>query len=386
MSLERSRADIAGEKVLCELCSAPNIKNLWKNPHNRSTKMKLSQLEPLSFATFAVLAAIVFFGFRSQWIDARDPNQTLNPPSSSDPTPSKSEPVSATPKTVGPNKQLNSAQVIIQDSIRFLRSKSIASDIRQRGFLFEKEILSSGTYLQSEDGHSSRLELEMETEQLQLKLRLFNDGVYFYRQIFPNSVDAVKTPQQSTSNGTFDPRNNEVIRRIERIHMRAVNNKFSNHAVWPGHWISYGGLYHFVDQFRRCFSISKTKNKIRNGSEYVVVKGVWKPENLAVLIPQQKRSILSDNSLKWDQIPPQIPMEIEIWFHSVGPVKSHPFRIIFYRPEKEVLEGYKQIPILVTEFSNTRIIEKPDSSLFQFNADENEVHDITEDFFHAIHH
>ena len=60
-------------KQLCGYCSAPNIKNLWKIPYNRTTKMKLSKLISPLLILIAVLAMAVWGAWGQNVLSARNP-------------------------------------------------------------------------------------------------------------------------------------------------------------------------------------------------------------------------------------------------------------------------------------------------------------------------
>lgn len=279
--------------------------------------------------------------------------------------------------TQAPPKKIGEAQRLVQNSIELLRKHSIQSTLRQRGMLFDTELITHGTYIQAEGGKGgTRIELSIETQNLKLEAKMVNDGAYFFRQVV--SRDATSATPDSDSN------KQTALPTVERINLRQIRNRFADDESWPGHWIAYGGLYLFMDQARRSFHFGPPAKKEIKGKPCSVIRGTWKPDRLAMLLPDQKESILAKQALNWKRIPQHIPLEIEIYFLTQGNLANFPFRIVFYRPTEELLEGIKKNPVLITEYTDPQIIDIPAKSTFQFNADENEVVDITEDFIASM--
>ena len=267
---------------------------------------------------------------------------------------------------------------LLKNSLTFLRNKSLTSSIRQRGMLFGTEVIASGKYLHADGGKGgARTELELQTQNLSLDIVMVNDGVYFFRQ--------VKSASQSAESGT----GNEVAGTpapptVERINLRTIREKMTEAEVWSGQWIAFGGLYLFMDQVRRSFDWRAPQVKKIRGESYQVITGTWKPEKLASLVPSQKKAIIGRRSLDWKRIPHQIPLQIEIYLVKDGELAGFPYRVIFYRPSEELLEGIRNTPVLITEFSDPVIIETPAQADFQFNAAENEVVDKTDEFLNSL--
>ena len=98
------------------------------------------------------------------------------------------------------------------------------------------------------------------------------------------------------------------------------------------------------------------------------------------MLPEQKESILNSSTINLNRIPPQIPTEVELYFFADGKLKDMPRRIVFYRPDSDMANEGKQIPILVTDYVDLQFIDTPEAREFQFSAEKNEVFDITNEF------
>lgn len=267
---------------------------------------------------------------------------------------------------------------LLQESILLLRNRSFRTSLRQRGQLFGTELIASGTYLHADGGKGGvRTELEIQTSHLNLQVEMVNDGVYYFRRVKPLSDSSQPVSNEKKIDTNARPA-------VERINLREIREKLGAEDGWPGHWISYGGLYLFMDQARRSFEFGPIQTKKIKGVEYDVISGTWKPEKLASLVPAQKESILERHAINWKRIPRQIPLEIEIVFFKQGELKAFPYRVIFYRPNEELLDGVRSYPVLITEYTEPVFIETPPQSDFQFNADENEVVDITDEFLSSL--
>ena len=256
--------------------------------------------------------------------------------------------------------------------------------------LFGTELIASGTYLHADGGKGGvKTELELQTKNLNLQVEMVNDGVFFFRRVKSmNEEESAVEDEISNEDETSAEEESSIDDKnapsVERINLRQVREEVSSDHTWPGHWIAFGGLYTFLDQSRRCFDFGPIVTKKIKGEEFDVLKGTWKPEKLASLVPAQKGSILNHHAINWQRIPKQIPLEVEIYFSKQGELSGFPFRIVFYRPNEELLDNMRNVPVLITEYSDAQFIETPVHADFQFNADENEVVDITEDFLISL--
>lgn len=276
------------------------------------------------------------------------------------------------------SSNLSESQKLVKKSIELLRTKSIRSGLRQRGILFDTKLETHGTYLQADGGKGgTRISLEIESESLKLDVQMINDGVYFFRKIRTKRGGNILSSVDSAKGKPGEPI-------VERINLRLVRERYAHDKSWPGHWIAFGGLYLFMDQARKAFDFDKPGTGKIKGIQYSLLKGVWKPEKLALLVPDQKGSILNRKTLDWKRIPRQIPLEIEVYLVESGPLAGFPYRIVFYRPADDLLEGIKRSVVLVTEYSDPEIVDTPSQGEFQFNADENEVRDVTDEFINSI--
>ncbi|MEC9092268.1 MAG: hypothetical protein VX438_06150 [Planctomycetota bacterium] len=276
------------------------------------------------------------------------------------------------------SRDLTPSQNLLKNSIELLRTQSIRSRVRQIGVLFDKKLETRGTYLQANGGKGgTRMLLEIQTENLVLDVKMVNDGVYFFRQVL------VKNGSNDLA-GVGGNREKEVEPRVERINLRLVRERYAQDKSWPGHWLAFGGLYLFMGQARSAFDFTGPDTGEIKGVQYSVLRGVWKPEKLAQLVPDQKVAILNRKALDWRRIPHQIPLEIEIYFVKTGQLAGFPYRVVFFRPQDDLLEGITKKHVLITEYSDPEIVDTPAQSEFQFNADENEVRDVTDDFIKSI--
>ena len=244
--------------------------------------------------------------------------------------------------------------------------------------LFGTELIASGSYLQADGGQGGvRTELELQTMNLSLHVEMVNDGVFFFRRVKSTNEESSVARNEETIDTEAAPS-------VERINLRQIREEAASDEIWPGHWIAFGGLYLFMDQARRCFDFGSIETKNIKGEEYDVLIGTWKPEKLASLVPTQKDLIIKRHAINWQRIPQQIPLEVEIYFCKQGELAGFPYRIVFYRPNEELLDHVRNVPVLITEYADPEFIETPVQSDFQFNADENEVVDITENFLGSL--
>ena len=267
-----------------------------------------------------------------------------------------------------------SGLALVKRSHALIRDQSFKASIKQRAFIFKKEVVSTGSYLQADGGKGGvRIELDIRTEHLDLKVRLFNDGVYFFRETVDNA--AVAADAVNTETGKV-----KSLSRIESVNLRRMNDQLSKDPHWPGRWIAFGGLYLFMQQTQKCFDFSTPNETTIGDTKVLFTRGTWKPEKLALVLPEQKESILNSSTINLNRIPPQIPIEVELYFFADGKLKDMPRRIVFYRPDSDMANEGKQIPILVTDYVDLQFIDTPEAREFQFSAEKNEVFDITNEF------
>ena len=70
--------------------------------------------------------------------------------------------------------------------------------------------------------------------------------------------------------------------------------------------------------FTSCSVVQDNQTKI----PYYVVVGAWKPERFPI------QDLVSDNNIKWDAVPPEIPDTVKVYF---GLNDLFPYRIYYYR-------------------------------------------------------
>ena len=73
--------------------------------------------------------------------------------------------------------------------------------------------------------------------------------------------------------------------------------------------------------FTSCSVVQDNQTKI----PYYVVVGTWKPERFPI------QDLVSDNVIKWDAVPPEIPDTVKVYF---GLNDLFPYRIYYYRNVK----------------------------------------------------
>ena len=267
---------------------------------------------------------------------------------------------------------------MVKSSHALLGAQSFKANIQQRAFLFGKEVVSTGTYLQADGGRGGvRIELGIRTEHLDLQVRMFNDGAYFFRE----TID--KTAMLAKDSTTVSPQLTPT-HKIESVNLRRMSDQLSKDPHWPGRWIAFGGLYLFMQQIQKCFNFSTPIERMIGETKVLVTRGTWKPEKLVLVMPEQKDSILNSATINLNKIPPQIPTEIELYCHAEGPLQHLPRRIVFYRPDSELTNGGNQIPILVTDYVDSEFIDTPEAREFRFSANEFKVYDITDEFLSEV--
>lgn len=265
---------------------------------------------------------------------------------------------------------------LVKSSHALLGTQSFKANIQQRAFIFGKEVISTGTYLQADGGRGGvRIDLGIRTEHLDLEVRMFNDGTYFFRE----TIDKTALLKEDSTSPQLQPTH-----KIESVNLRRMSDQLSKDPHWPGRWIAFGGLYLFMQQMQKCFNFSTPVERMIGETNVLVTRGTWKPEKLVLVLPEQKDSILNSATINLNKIPPQIPTEIELYCHADGVLKDLPRRIVFYRPDSELTNGGKQIPILVTDYVDAEFIDTPEARRFRFSANEFKVHDITDEFLSEV--
>jgi hypothetical protein len=208
----------------------------------------------------------------------------------------------------GPNELLQRAILNME------QLHSIAARFKYRIFLFNKELLGSGEYLEQrgEDGLQLRFELKTAVGNEISTLVQVCDGQYLW-------ISEKAGGKSTLGRIDLDP----VLRTIHENEeqFRGVENM----AKWPG----MGGLPKLLRGLYSSFDFSTVEEvNTGGGGTLLRLQGEWKRARLAELLPDQKNAIEKGEPFKLERLAPQIPHTVALY---LSQDRLFPYRIEYHR-------------------------------------------------------
>jgi hypothetical protein len=209
-------------------------------------------------------------------------------------------------------------QLMAQAARELIQQPALEAKIRQRIDLFGHQLVGSGSYQQLGDGPEKLLRLE-------LKLQVANQV----------------TSLQQVSDGRFlwirrDLPEKTTLSRIDLKQVRdAIRTSGQTPALDPGgNWMALGGLPRLLHGLNENFSFAEPPRPNQVGQVPVwVLRGQWKPERLAALLPNQRADILAGKPPRLEELPPRLPDSVVVTLGRDDVLPLFPYRIEYLRQD-----------------------------------------------------
>ncbi len=259
-------------------------------------------------------------------------------------------------------------QQLLQRTLKTLDGyKAISAKMRQRGEFFDVPILTSGVYVQPPaSSHRLRMDVAMQLGDRKGGFQQIADGSELWVR-----RDLITKP---------------TVQRVETNKVLAYEKQNKPEGSPPiNYLVGLGGLPRLVRSFDRSFLFNTVVSAKLNDLNVYVLRGVWRNEVLARLLPAQKAAILAGKSADLVELAEQVPDEVVLY---IGRDDLFPYRIEFLRTSVAQKARRGATPpltklMLVTEFYDVQLNQPiEDSGVFQFDPGATDVIDWTPNYLY----
>ncbi|MBC8357174.1 MAG: hypothetical protein H8E66_34820 [Planctomycetes bacterium] len=235
---------------------------------------------------------------------------------------------------------------------------SLEAKMRQRVGIREQYMVGSGAYLQVRHGEDVRfrLELRLQVGERLTSLQHITDNRYLYIR---RDIGNTKT--------------------ISRIDLKRVQEAQANSG--PGNTpssfasLGVGGLSQLLHGLANNFAFSDPELETISGVNVWRMRGRWKPEVLAKLLPEQSVAVLANRDSAVNQLPAQLPHQVSLVVGRDGPLPFFPYRVEFSRHDPDLDKSHS---MLIMELFEVRLRPDLDPQLFEVPDSEQDLVDETD--------
>jgi hypothetical protein len=278
--------------------------------------------------------------------------------------------VSTTLPAAGPPGLPDRASIALGSAIAELeRHETISARLRFRVDVMGERLTGSGNYLQGPWQYRLlRLEANVQAGDQLCGLQQVCDGqrLWTRRQVFDN-------PQLSY---------------IEIAPVLAALAKApAADATTLTSDLGLGGLPRLLRSLERSFDFTGVEEGMRGTLPMLLLRGQWKPEMLARLLPDQAQAIQAGQAANVTLLPAQVPDQVALY---LGRDDLFPYCVEYLRTERAIPQGREAQfvgqarPLLVLELFEVRLNPTLDSLQFVFNPGDLKARDATDDYLKAL--
>lgn len=244
------------------------------------------------------------------------------------------------------------------------QSPPLGTSIDLTAQLFNQTLKANGKYFQSGQGRGqARLELKFGTQENAPTIYHMCDGRFIYHL---ESLGG-------------EPNFNFVdLKRIEQA------GDARHPAGQP--WIATGELAGFYSQLINAFNFGSPTLK-DDGT--VVIRGCWKQDRLARLLPQlvdetAKKDQQLPSNIDWSQLPPQLPHGVQLVFRPSKVVAYFPAQFSFVQFESDNHESLTTKVMLEIQWNRPQTIAAMNDRMFVIDSRNIESNDVTDHYLARI--
>ena len=261
-------------------------------------------------------------------------------------------------------------QVLLEQAVLALESRrSVSAKIRQSIDLFGKRLFGSGTYAEQQSNRQMRLRMEMRVQlgERPSSLTQVCDGRYFW------------TYRDLGAGGS-----------VSRVDLARVNRVLeeSGQIPQPGRidqWPGLGGLPKLLRGLNKAFDFDSVEETQLGGQLPVWrLRGRWKPDNLAKVLPEQEDAIRSGKPVDLGKLPGYLPDHVVLF---LGTEDLFPYRIEYRRREANGKNGKNRPedrPIVTMDLFEVNLNVPIHPTRFIYSPGDREFSDQTDRFLERL--
>ena len=190
----------------------------------------------------------------------------------------------------------------------------VAASMREETLVYDRHVIGVGEYMEKIDNGKRFLRMEMNYS--------CDNNQYTVQYISDASKDMFWISKSIGSDNELNYVNSF------NVNAQSANpEKVASIDGVPISPVSLAGIPFILFQIEKHYAFSSCSmiQDMQTNEQYYVVVGKWKPEQFPI------QSLVSDNVIKWNDVPPEIPDTIKVYF---GSNDLFPYRIYYYRDVK----------------------------------------------------
>jgi len=153
-------------------------------------------------------------------------------------------------------------------------------------------------------------------------------------------------------------------------------------AAAAGNSLAVGGLPQLLAALAENFQFSAADAVQSENTALWGITGVWKPDRLAALVPDQKEKLLAGGAVDRKGLPAQLPTEVHVVLRQSDLL---PYRIEYRRAADGPADNADGAqPMMVLEILEIRQREALDENLFCYQPGNQEIVVVTERYLHSL--
>lgn len=209
---------------------------------------------------------------------------------------------------------LNPEMVFRRARLAFNEQMVVAASMREETLVYDRHFIGAGEYMEKIENAKRYLRMEMNysCDNNQYTIQYISDASKDMFWIFKSIGSSKELNHVNSFNVNAQTANPELVASIDGV------------PITP---VSLAGIPFILFQIEKYFTFSSCSmiQDSQTNQQYYVVVGKWKPEQFPV------QSFVSDNVIKWNDVPPEIPDTVKVYF---GANDLFPYRVNYYRDVK----------------------------------------------------
>jgi hypothetical protein len=258
---------------------------------------------------------------------------------------------------------------LIRESIRQLRTLDcVSAQASLTVQMLDVVTTANGRYIQKGQGTpAARWDFEFESTELPTKLTQVFDGRFFYR--------------------IYQSGEKKTLSCVDLYHIPELPESQSPGVVGPTDWFGIGGLPTMLAQMTGAFDFSvvdvRQAGSDGNLMQLITIRGQWKTDSLRQFLRDQIDPAFLQPPVQWNQLPLQMPHEIEIVLGTDDYLKLFPYRITFRRNHRDG-NGWVAESMFALQFHHVTKLETISHETFVVSSDDVQPQDLTDDFLGKV--
>lgn len=261
--------------------------------------------------------------------------------------------------------------LVAEAARELLRQPSLEAKIRHRVDLFGHELVGVGLYQQLGEGTDQlrKLELKLQAGNRAMTVQQVCAGRFLWtRQEMPDKTS------------------------LTRIDLRKVREALAVAGRAPSfnpaaNWMAIGGLPKLLFELSENFTFAAPRESQIGEIPVWVVNGQWKPDRLAILLPEQRDAILAGQPAKLSKLAPHLPDGVQLTLGRDNLFPLFPYRIEYLRgrnDDRTAADTEDARPIVTMELYELRRRDDLDRRNFTYEPGDQEVIDQTDAFLRTL--